>query len=611
MRPLFSAAFLLLWLLPAAGQPAFTLAGYEVTLEGDPAPFRFTVETRVPEEGVEVATLHLRSDVPATPPPLALTWSLPSIDVAGQWSTRAYLNKTLDADWWPSRVRSMLARDAPVLCLFGGDDGNRLTFAVSDARNAVTLSAGVREENGRIVNRIGFFTERHPAGTAYDVEVRFDRRRLDYARALGDVAAWWEAHPGYTPAPVSDAARHPLYSTWYSFHQQVSSEALLPELRAGTAYGLSAVIIDDGWQTTDGNRGYAYTGDWEPERMTDLAAFVDQAHALGVKVLLWYAVPLVGERSETFARFRGQYLRYWDGQGAWELDPRYPEVRRRLIDTYKDALARWHLDGFKFDFMGRFVANDTTVFEAGDGRDYASVNAATDRLMTDVMAELRTLKPDILIEFRQPYIGPLMRKYGNMFRAGDSPNAAVANRVRVVDLRLLSGATAVHADMLMWHPDEPVADAALHLLNVLFSVPQISVRLNALPDDHRAMLHFYLDYWEQNRAILLDGAFEARHPLANYPVVRASDGRKQVIARYTDAVVRIDGTRGTRALDVVNATASTGVVLSVTRDLGAYAYVIHDARGEVVEAGTRTLAAGVHAFTVPKSGLLALTKDDG
>ena len=79
-----------------------------------------------------------------------------------------------------------------------------------------------------------------------------------------------------------------------------------------------------------------------------------------------------------------------------------------------------------------------------------------------------------MIEFRQPYIGPLMRKYGNMFRAGDAPNAYVANRVRTIDLRLLSGETAVHSDMIMWHPDEPVERAALQLLNVMFSVGRVS-----------------------------------------------------------------------------------------------------------------------------------------
>ena len=115
------------------------------------------------------------------------------------------------------------------------------------------------------------------------------------------------------------------------------------------------------------------------------------------------------------------------------------------------------------------------------------------------MAAARAIDPEVMIEFRQPYIGPLMRKYGNMFRAGDAPNAYVANRVRTIDLRLLSGETAVHSDMIMWHPDEPVERAALQLLNVMFSVPQVSVRLGEIPRPHLDMVTFYTGYWSENR----------------------------------------------------------------------------------------------------------------
>ena len=61
------------------------------------------------------------------------------------------------------------------------------------------------------------------------------------------------------------------------------------------------------------------------------------------------------------------------------------------------------------------------------------------------------------------------------------------DRVRTVDLRLLSGNTAVHSDMFMWHYDEPVETAALQFLNILFAVPQLSVCREDIPDDHREM----------------------------------------------------------------------------------------------------------------------------
>ncbi|NNM32329.1 MAG: alpha-galactosidase, partial [Gemmatimonadetes bacterium] len=439
----------------------FVLAGHDVLVEGDLGPFSLDTEVTQIEEGVEIVRLTLAAPTPAPPPELTLTWSLPAHDVYGQWTTAARFDKSLGPDWGMTAVSSMFARHAPVMTLFGSDDGNRLTFAASDALNTVITRAGVREENARVYGAIDFFTERHRPVAETSVEVRFDRRPVPYSDALAGVADWWAAQDGYAPASVPDIARLPMYSTWYSYHQSVDAGSLLREVEIGKELGYEAIIIDDGWQTLDSQRGYAFTGDWAPERIPDMGGFVADVHERGMKILLWYAMSLMGERAAAYPAFGGKYLRYWDGQGAYVLDPRYPEVRNHIIGTYRDAILEWDVDGFKLDFLGFFVATDTTALEVADGRDYASVSRATDRLMTDVLVELRKVKPDVMVEFRQNYIGPLMRKYGNMFRAGDSPNAAVDNRVRTIDLRLLSGSTAVHSDMFMWHYDEPVEKAAL------------------------------------------------------------------------------------------------------------------------------------------------------
>jgi alpha-galactosidase len=253
------------------------------------------------------------------------------------------------------------------------------------------------------------------------------------------------------------------------------------------------------------------------------------------------------------------------------------------------------------------VADDKTVLEAKDGRDYASVNEGTDRMMTDVLSELRKTRPDLMIEFRQPYIGPLIRKYGNMFRAGDCPNSYLANRVKTLDLRLLSGETAVHADMIMWHPGEPVELAALQLLNILFSVPQVSVRLREIPADHLEMIKFYTGYWNANRNVLLDGKLAPLSPSANYPVVIASSAAKQIVGLYSDSFVRL-GSKAPKQIDVVNAKSSDKVVLTADAELGKYKYVIRDCRGRTVKQGQVALRKGAVDFTVPASGLIALER---
>jgi alpha-galactosidase len=584
------------------------LAGHEVAVVGALGSFDLTVGTLQVEPDIEIARLRLASEVAAPPPRLTLRWSLPSHDVQGLWTTAAGQRKTIGPDWYMSSVDSKVAQHAPVLSLYGGDDDNRLTFAVSDALNTVFLRAGVREEDARIYGRIELFSERHRAVTEIEFAVRFDRRGVPFHEVLADVADWWAEQPGYSPATVPEVARLPMYSTWYSYHQSVEAGALLREVEIAKGLGYEAIIVDDGWQTLDSARGYAYTGDWEPERIPGMKAFVDDVHQRGMKLLLWYAVPLVGERSKVFPRFEGKYLRYWDGQGAWELDPRYPEVRTHIIDTYRSAIRDWGVDGFKLDFLGRFVANDATELTAVDGRDYASVNEATDRLMTDILAELRKVNPAVTIEFRQPYIGPLMRKYGNMFRAGDAPNAAIANRIRTVDLRLLSGDTAVHSDMFMWHYQESVEAAARQLLNVLFSVPQLSVRLGEIPDEHLRMVRFYTDYWRRNRSILLDGRFEPASPLENYPLVVASAGDKQIVVAYGDRVLPLSSDRPLERIDLVNATPGDRLVVEAREALGRYRIDVLDAIGRPVANGERTFGLGAHTIEVPPSGLVTLSR---
>jgi alpha-galactosidase len=596
---------------PSEPRTVHHAAGFEIEVVGELKGFALDVNTRRLAEGLEVLALTLTSPEPQAPPRLTLRWSLPSHDLGAHWMTGRYLNKTIRPDWAGSRLQaSMFAREAPVSALVTGDDRNLLTFAWSDALNTVQLGSGVREEDGLIYNDVQLFTERHPALREFRGELRLDRRPVPYEQALGEVAAWWAAQPGYEPAAVPEPARRPVYSTWYSYHQKVDSAALLKEAAAAKALGFDTIIVDDGWQTLDSARGYAFTGDWQPERMPDMKAFVEGCHRAGMKVVLWYAVPFVGKSSRAAERFKDKSLRFEDRLGAYVLDPRYPEVRAYLVETYARAVREWGVDGFKLDFIERFTADERTVLEAGGGRDHASVNEAADRLMTDVLAELRRLRPEIMIEFRQPYIGPLIRKYGNMFRASDCPNSYLANRVKTVDLRLLTGDTAVHADMVMWHYREPVEKAALQLLNVLFSVPQVSVRLGEIPADHLEMVRFYTGYWNENRDALLEGSLRAAQPAGNYPVVTgtARDGRKQVIAVYGDAFVALDGIRPPARLDVVNAKSSQTVMLAPAAALGPHRYLVRDCRGRVVRRGRARLDAGVHPFQVPPSGVITFEK---
>lgn len=571
-----------------------------IAVEGDLGTFSVKKSLQVESDGLQLITFEFESEQPAELQPVFIRFHFPSIDIHGFW------NPKIDADkvnFYSSAIDAKASSYAPILSFYDNALQNRMTFALSDAMNKTEISSYLREEDVNFYPTIRLFQEKLPATTYYRITLRIDTRKLPYYQAIDDVASWWADQPEYKPMHVPESAKQPMYSTWYSYHQNLDAERIVAECRIAKTLGCGAVIVDDGWQTNDGNRGYAYTGDWYPERIPNMKEFVEAVHAEGMKFILWYSLPFMGENAQNYPRFKGKYLRYWESQGTYVLDPRYPEVRQYIVDTYVNALNDWNLDGFKLDFIGRFHSSSDTELTMENGRDFADVNQATDVLMTEITNRLIEINPEILIEFRQPYIGPLMRKYGNMFRGVDAPNNAVANRLETTNLRLLSQNTAVHSDMFIWRKEEPVEVAALQILNILYSVPQLSVRLAEIPEDHLDMIRHWFGYWNRNKLVLMDGDFIPSDPVGNYPYLTAVADAKQITTLYEDVVVEVDA--AARQIDVVNAKTSLDVVIKLNQSFDGL-ITISDCKGEVVFEQQMTLPVGVSLFNVPVSGTLSL-----
>ena len=580
-----------------------TINAFQIGIEGDLGNFTASLEKISETNGRFIFRLRLTSDEPSELLPLTLKWKFPNRNVKGVWTTNALHEKRLRADWEPPSVESRISVDAPVLCLFSHTDTNVHAFACADVINTLKLAAPVREEDNRIYCQIHFFSEKMPFTECYETAILIDTRPLHFSETLWGISAWWASFEHLQPMKTFESAKAPLYSTWYSYHQSISVDALLNECRKSATLGYQLIIVDDGWQTKDSSRGYDYTGDWQADRIPNMAEFVAAVHRMGMKVMVWYSVPFCGVKSKAYQGFKGKFLTE-NHRWAPVFDPRYPEVRDYLIDTYTTALQNWNLDGFKLDFIDDFKVYPETVLTKENGRDYSSVNEAVDRLMSDVAKALQAIKPDILIEFRQKYIGPAMRKYGNMFRAFDCPNDSLTNRIRTTDVKLLCGSTAVHSDMFTWHREEPVEIAALQMANILFSVPQLSVRMDNLSEDYLKMINFYTQYWLENQAILLDGTFRASAPLANYPVLSATASGKVIYGVYENVVVEI--TKGFPEVDMVNGKAKPQITFQLSEALGKCRVQIFNCMGETQAEYFTSFKAGFHVLEVPPCGILCL-----
>ena len=394
-------------------------------------------------------------------------------------------------------------------------------------------------------------------------------------------------------------AFEPVYSTWYSYHQQLSPK-LTEELKAAAKLGMKTVIIDDGWQTDDNSRGYAHCGDCRvaKSKIPDMKAFIDEVHTIGMKVMLWYSVPFVGRYSKVWERFSDYTL--YDTNGEYgTLDPRYPQVREYLVSVYEQAVKEWGLDGLKLDFIDWFMLEEQSRISHPD-MDMLSVEKAVRTLLEEIHTKLTAINPDILIEFRQKYVGPVMLTYGNMFRAADCPMDALTNRIRTVNLRLTSESAAVHSDMLMWDYKDSVLSAANQFINILFSVPQISVRINELPDEHYEMLMFYMKLWISNRETITEGTIHALHPEANYTLVYACKDNRIVAAAYGDKILCLD--RQINQAVFVNGTGTDS--LYIESEDNKYTFDIYNCMGQLTESGI--IKTSVTKINVPVSGVVIL-----
>ncbi|MBO9617406.1 MAG: alpha-galactosidase [Niabella sp.] len=591
---------LLIFVLVRAQAQEFP-AGKYTFLVKDLKGARLALSTKSDQEGVtEITFTFKRTDSSFNK--FSVSWLVPMKDIVGCWTSNS-------DDTRFTRMRSMIQSNisshAPVLCVFGSNSTNRHTFALSDALHQSALTAGIDEEKSAVNCSATVSLNASDLQSDYSVTLLLDDRTGPYSDVLKNVSRWWAAMPRYHPAATPATAKMPMYSTWYSYHQNFTAQQLLDECTKAKQLGYETIIVDDGWQTAKAIRGYGYTGDWNPDRLPDMAGFVRKVHALGMKCMLWYSVPFVGYYADAYKRFKGKYLSQNDRRAAAILDPRYPDVRAFLIDKYATAQKQWGLDGFKLDFIDSFTGMETVVPPAGKDADIASLYDAVDTLMAGIKKRLTAVNPEVLIEFRQSYTGPAMRKYGNMFRAGDCPDGAIANRIRTTDVKLLAGTSATHSDMLTWNKDEPASIAALQFLNVLFAVPQLSVRLNEIPTAQMNMVRFYTSYWLHNRDILLNGDFKPFHPELNYPILISTKNNKTIIGLYADLPVEINDK--IQQADIINAKTTEEVQINLQQNR-TFMAEIFNCEGKLVESRTIHLNKGINSIKVPLSGLLKMRK---
>lgn len=515
--------------------------------------------------------------------------------------TIAFNRNRMVKQWFnPRRSESNFYCGIPMLSMPRDGEMNYVTVALSDAVNSHAISVCVNDFVGYDKLKIEVHIERMQANEAIFLYV--DMREVPIAQALRDCGKWFERfYPARYSAP--EAAFDPLYSTWYNFHQHPSAEKLLPELKQAAELGFKTVIIDDGWQYDgNGTADYIDCGDWavSKEKFPNFEEFVEQVHNFGMRVMLWFPVPFVGFHTKAYQRFKDKLLYEEKGNiNAGILDPRYSCVRRFIVDNFCDFLKTNRLDGLKLDFIDSFMEKEETPC-ANEEMDEKVLTVAIIKLLEEINEGLRKVKEDVLIEFRQDYVGPAITRYCNMLRVADCAFDSITNRVAVTDMQMLGYPLAVHSDMLLWSTEERKENVARQLLHILFSVPQISILLQEYPKEHLEVVKNFISYYQTNKKLLHGADIFVQGADQTYVMAEKRAEEKTIAVLYSKPVYHCNG-----ATDLFNAT--NGEELIIVNDSDTVLKVqSKNCFGKTVDAFEWT--KGVHLVRVAVGGLLELRK---
>ena len=127
------------------------------------------------------------------------------------------------------------------------------------------------------------------------------------------------------------------------------------------------------------------------------------------------------------------------------------------------------------------------------------------------------------------------------------------------------------------------------------------MRIDDLPDDHKAMSKFWLKFARDNAKTLQCGKFEAHEPQYAYPVIRSYDENNSVTAVYTKN--KIIDTKISGSVKLINASPDARLVLNV-ENAAMGEMKIYDCTGKLVRDITEKFLPGIKTIDVPVCGLV-------
>lgn len=326
--------------------------------------------------------------------------------------------------------------------------------------------------------------------------VFFDRSK----RSLGEVLQDFRDLVMPVVPEYPAGAWNPVYCTWYAVHAALSGEYLRKNARIASELGFGTFIVDDGWCLDENKRvtpetlpdWYRDIGDWQwsEKKLPQFKEIVGEAQKLGLNYMLWTAPFFVGRRSQLSDKASKYLTDLHEGQRIF--DPADESAAHDTQESIYNIFRQMELDGLKIDFIDSVIPDP-------EHPHCREVKKYLEKLINCIRQD----KPEALIEFRQNYSTPVNAHLATAFRAGDVPFDYMENFSRCVQLRLhLGDGIPIHADPVYFNPQESLESVGRHMIASLAGVPMLSMELENIKSEHKAVIKNYLDFYLRHRQLL-------------------------------------------------------------------------------------------------------------
>ncbi len=511
---------------------------------------------------------------------LSIEWSVPAVDMHGFYTGAPRPEELASLPYWRFHKESCANTTFPFIAFIHRSGENRFACGLLDQLTETALEGELSE-----ATRAYHLRWHKPLGS---VDLVTERWRETLFVSLAP-RPWPEILQVYIATldrewpqpklPVPAHAYDPVFCTWTAIHHDVSADWVLRNAPLAADLGFRTWLTDDGWFTDQATfADYRFTGDWKPcpSKFPDFRGQVCAVQAMGLHYVLWVAPFMVGDASQAARRYAHLVGEANTQMRFRNLSPRRAETCQVIGDLLVRLVSDYHLDGLKIDFVDAIGIDNLMATPS----DYATLGAGVYDILSHAIDRVQAVRPDALIEFRNPYANLASRRYANQYRASDVPMNFALNRWQVTMLRLLAPERAVLLDPALWHRKDSDENVAVHLINAITTVPIVSVELDQYPQSHLDLIRYWIGFYQAHRDTIIHGKFFPELELGTVPLIRFDGAAERIIGLYGDIPITLG--EGPLPVWILNASTHPFVDLLPEGLSGEHVVTTRDKFGRVV-----------------------------